>query len=99
MVNMELAFETAWCWFVVLVVDDNDDVPKLGGGLLLPTPNGPAFELMVVVFVVVVVVMVVVDALPKEKTGLPPFTDEVVEGRSAKVEFIDDPKMGTLFFA
>ena len=89
--------ESSRTWLVVLVIDDNDDVPKLGGGLLLPTPNEPAFELTVVVFVFVVVV--VVDALPKEKTALPPFTDEVVEGRSAKVELIDDPKMDTLFFA
>lgn len=59
---------------------------------MFATANGPTFEVPVAVFVVI-------DALPKEKPALLSFTDELDEGCDAKVEPVDDPKVGKLTFA
>lgn len=74
---------------IVDAVDVDDEAPKLEGKLLFATANGPTFEVPVAVFVVI-------DALPKEKPALLSFTDE---GCDAKVESVDDPKVGKLTFA
>lgn len=77
---------------IVDAVDVDDVAPKLEGKLLFATANGPTFEVPVAVFVVI-------DALPKEKPALLSFTDELDEGCDAKVELVDDPKVGKLTFA